>query len=65
MKMEKSLEELEEQYEGAIHVTAKTNAMLDEYDSDSERRHLREVMVANLQGTLNMLRGFDSVAMGC
>jgi len=63
--MEVELEDLAERYEAAIEVTAATNAILAQCDSDSEQLRLRQVQLINLQGVLNMLRGFDVLEMGC
>ncbi len=57
--------DLEEQYEAAIDVTREGNKILAECNPDSPEIARRERIVINLQGQLNMLRGFDSVAMGC
>lgn len=57
--------DLEEQYEAAIDITREGNKILDECDPDSHEIAKRERVVIELEGKLNMLRGFDSVAMGC
>jgi hypothetical protein len=57
--------ELEEQYEAAIAATALGTGVLLEWDPDSPAIERRQRIVVELQGQLNQLRGFDSVAMGC
>lgn len=57
---------LEQQYQTAIEITRQGNAILSECgDPDSSAIAQREKIVMDLQGKLNMLRGFDSIAMGC
>lgn len=57
--------ELEEQFEAAIVATIRGTEVLSEWDPDSPAIERRERIVVELQGQLNQLRGFDSVAMGC
>ncbi len=65
VSVEVELEDLARQYKVAIEVTAATNAILREIDSDPELIRSRDVQVINLQGMLNVLRGFDALKMGC
>ena len=54
----------EEKLEAAIEVTTETNSIFRTINSDDPVLKTRERVVVQLQGQLNMLRGFDVIELG-
>jgi len=58
-------EDLAQQYETCIRLTRQGSEMLREMDPDTPAIAERERKIVEMQGSVNALRGFDAVEMGC
>ena len=65
MEIEIDTRDLETQYEVCIKLTQRGSEILREMDPDTPAIAERDRKIVQMQGLLNCLRGFDSVAMGC
>lgn len=59
------MSELEEKLEAAIEVTEEGNEVLSQESGNEALIERRKAAVVNLRGRLNLIRGFDAIAMGC